>query len=272
MQKLVKNSLGFDSNLFVYQDKTMFNYSVDTILLGNFVTINAKTKQLLEIGTNNGALAIFISARYKKLMIDALEIQAEALVIAQKNLLLNNKTDQINLIFDDFNIYYQKISKTSFKYDAIVCNPPFYKLNASKKHQGSEKLLIATHEIKLTLEQIIFGSSQIIKQRGYLSLVLPTERLIDATTLMRKFDFEVKRIQFIHPRVTKKSNLVLVEGRFKVGWGTHFLVNIYLHPEDIKDHSYQETVKKLYKPIIFDKHFKINNLKVTHIKNKNTKK
>nr|WP_318026808.1 hypothetical protein [Mycoplasmopsis bovis] len=45
--KLVKNSLGFDSNLYVFQDKEMFNYSVDTIMLGNFVFLNHKIKRML---------------------------------------------------------------------------------------------------------------------------------------------------------------------------------------------------------------------------------
>ncbi len=45
--KLVKNSLGFDSNLYVFQDKEMFNYSVDTIMLGNFAFLNHKIKRML---------------------------------------------------------------------------------------------------------------------------------------------------------------------------------------------------------------------------------
>lgn len=105
MGKLVKNSLGYDSDLYVYQDKDMFNYSVDTILLGNFVTINSTTKRMLEVGTNNGALSIFVSERSKKLEIDAIEIQKDALKIAKKNLKLNKKEDQINLIHADFNEY-----------------------------------------------------------------------------------------------------------------------------------------------------------------------
>ena len=57
----VKNSLGYDNNLFIYQDKNMFNYSVDTILLANLATLNKKTKDVLEIGVNNAALSIFLS-------------------------------------------------------------------------------------------------------------------------------------------------------------------------------------------------------------------
>lgn len=74
-RKLVKNSLGFDSDLFIYQDKEMFNYSVDTILLGNFIYLNSKIKSALEIGTNNGALSIFVAKRNSNLKIDAIEIQ-----------------------------------------------------------------------------------------------------------------------------------------------------------------------------------------------------
>nr|WP_318032961.1 hypothetical protein [Mycoplasmopsis cynos] len=47
-RNIVKNSLGFDSDLYVFQDKNMFNYSVDTILLGNFIYLNHKIKMFLK--------------------------------------------------------------------------------------------------------------------------------------------------------------------------------------------------------------------------------
>lgn len=253
MKKLVKNSLGFDSDIFVYQDKEMFNYSVDTIMLGNFATMNGSVKRVLDIGTNNGALSLFISERKEDLEIDAVEIQTKAIKIAKKNIKLNKKTN-INLINKDFNDFYKEHAKNQEqKYDLIVCNPPFYKVDASQKRKGSEELYIATHEVKLNLEQIIMGCAKIIKQKGYLSLVMPTERLIDIFELSRKYGFEPKRIQFIHPRIYDKSNLVLVESRFKTGWGPHFLPNIYLHTEDSEEHQYTDFVKKLYKPIKYKK-------------------
>ncbi|MBN3534446.1 tRNA1(Val) (adenine(37)-N6)-methyltransferase [Mycoplasma procyoni] len=250
-RKIVKNSLGYDSDLYVYQDKEMFNYSVDTILLGNFVSLNRKVNSLLEIGTNNGALSIFISERDPELKIDAIEIQPRALELAKMNVELNNKQNQISLLLKDFNDFYKEHNKKqALKYDAIVCNPPFYKVNTNiPRTATTEELLIATHEIKLTLEQLIMGSSKIIKQKGYLSLVLPTERFIDCVTLMRKYNFEPKRVKFIYPREDAKSNLVLIEARFATGWGTEFEKNIYLHVLDKNTHQYREEVKELYKPI-----------------------
>ena len=250
MNKLIKNSLGYDSNLFLYQDKTMFNYSIDTILLANFVAIKKSTKRILDVGTNNGALAIFLAERLASLKIDAIEIIPQAVAIARKNVAINNKQSQIKVIESDFNIFVtQKARLNDQKYEAIVCNPPFYKVECSKKSADASLKYIATHETKLTLEQLIRGAAQIIKQKGYLTLVLPPERLVDAFADMRKNKFEPKRVQMIHSRTNAKASLVLVEARFQAGWGVHFLKNIYLHYDDLTNHDYRDEVKALYKPL-----------------------
>ncbi|TNK94792.1 lactate dehydrogenase, partial [Mycoplasmopsis pullorum] len=172
MDKLIKNSLGFDSDLYIYQDKSMFNYSVDTILLGNFVKLSNKITRILEIGTNNGALSVFLAARNKNNRIVAVEIQERAVQIAQKNVELNKMTDQIQLINQDFNIFYKEWNKNNNpKFQSIVCNPPFYPYDKTKsKTKSSMEKLIATHEIHLNLDQLICGASKLLKQKGYLSL------------------------------------------------------------------------------------------------------
>jgi len=141
---IIKNNLGFDSDLEIFQDKEMFNYSVDTIMLGNFVTLNNNVKKILEIGTNNGALSIFVSARKEKIKIDAIEIQEQAIKLAKENIKHNNFEDKINLINEDFNIFYKELAKNNIrKYDLIICNPPFYKVDSSIMHNGNYKKQIA---------------------------------------------------------------------------------------------------------------------------------
>lgn len=248
---LIKNSLGYDNNLYVYQDKNMFNYSVDTILLGNFVFLNKKIKNLLEIGANNGALSIFISERNPELTITAVELQKRACDIANLNIKENRKDQQINIIQQNFNKFWTNYAKNeNKKFQSIVCNPPFYPLDKSviKKNVSQEKL-IATHEIYLTLEQIIKGSSKIIEQKGYLTFVLPVERTVDVMCLLRKYNFEPKRVQFVCPRIKEKPKFILIESRYMSGWGVHFLPNLYLHPNEKDNHIYNDNVVALYKPL-----------------------
>ncbi|MGL4343450.1 MAG: tRNA1(Val) (adenine(37)-N6)-methyltransferase [Metamycoplasmataceae bacterium] len=248
--KLIKNSLGYDSDLYVYQDKDMFNYSVDTILLANFISLNSKVKNILEIGTNNGALSIFISERDSEIKIDAVEIQKKAIDIAKENIALNKKENQIKLIHDDFNDFYKSHCQNQLKkYDLIVVNPPFYRKETKWKKNISEEKLIATHEIKINIEQIVLGSSKIIAQKGYLSLVIPPERLVDLFVELKKNNFEPKRVKMIHPRTNQKAILVLVESRFRSGVGVIFEENIYLHDLDKDVHKYTDEVIELYKPI-----------------------
>ncbi|MGL5205692.1 MAG: tRNA1(Val) (adenine(37)-N6)-methyltransferase [Metamycoplasmataceae bacterium] len=246
----IKNSLGYESGISIYQDKTMFNYSVDTILLGNFATINSKIKNVLEIGVNNGALSIFISERSNKIKIDAVEIQSKAIEIAKVNIEMNGKTNQIKLINADFNDYaIEYAKKQGTKYDLIICNPPFYKIETKPKRDATQEMLIATHEFKLNFDQIFEGAAKIIEQKGYIALVLPPERLVDILISMRKYNFEPKRVKMIFPREDQKPNLVLVEARFQAGWGTIFESNIYLHPNDKSVHRYTDEVFEIYKPI-----------------------
>ncbi|RIV17002.1 tRNA1(Val) (adenine(37)-N6)-methyltransferase [Mycoplasmopsis gallopavonis] len=250
-RRLEKNSLGFDSNLFIYQDKDMFNYSVDTILLGNFIYLNSKITRALEVGANNGALSIFVASRNKNLKIDALEIQTKAAVLASENVKLNSLEDQIQIINNDFNLFWKEHTKNAKrKYQTIFCNPPFYPYDKTKlKKNISKEKLIATHEIHLNLEQLILGCSKIIEQKGFLTMVLPVERMVDAFVSLRKYNFEPKRIQQILPRIKDKPKFVLIEARYNSGWGVHFLPNLYLHPEDdLNNHDYLPEIKELYIP------------------------
>lgn len=97
------------------------------------------------------------------------------------------------------------------------------------------------------------GCAKIIKQKANLAMVIPTTRLVDLLEMMRKYQFEPKRIKMIYPRIYEQSNLVLVEARYKTGWGTHFEPNLYLHYEDKQNHEYTKEVLKWYKPIKFKK-------------------
>lgn len=248
-QNWVKNSLGYDNNLFIYQDKTMFNYSVDTILLANLTTLTKRTKRVLEIGANNGALSIFFAQRSNLIKIDAIEIQEKAAHLAQYNVKLNNLNHQINIINQDFNLWWKEyIKNRGKKYDVIICNPPFYRQETKSKKGVSQEMLIATHEIKINLEQIIIGSSKLIQQKGYLSIIIPPERIVDCFYYLRKHHFEPKRVIMIHPRINQKAILTFIEARFQTGAGVHFEPNIYLHPEDVSKHEYLEDVVQLYQP------------------------
>ena len=57
----VVNSLLNYSNLKIVQDDEFFNFSLDSVLLPNFVTIKKDTKKILDLGTGNAPIPIILS-------------------------------------------------------------------------------------------------------------------------------------------------------------------------------------------------------------------
>ena len=213
---LVKTSL--ETNLNIFQDKNMYTHSVDTILLGNFVSLNSHVKNILDIGANNGALSIIVAQRQKHIHIDAIEIQEKAIKIAKMNVKMNHLQDKISLICNDFNIYVSMLTSENIrKYDLIMSNPPFLKATDSSLKNKSDEIAIATHEIKISLEQIIEGSSRIINNRGHLAIIHQNKKLHDIVKLMKKYGFDLKRTQTVkHFNDRIEEPLVLIEGKYEV--------------------------------------------------------
>lgn len=231
--------LGYE-NLKIYQNTEMFNFSLDSVLLPNFVTINKKTKRILDIGCGNAVIPMILSTKTDAI-IDAVEIQKESYELGVKSIRLNGLEKQINLYNQDIKDFYKE--KETDIYDTITCNPPFFKIDEQSNLNDSEYKKIARHELALTLEDIMVIAKKLLKNNGNLAIVHRTDRLIDILEVMRKHNIEPKRIRLIYPKVNKESNIVLVEGTKNGKPGLKFLSPLISHNE--KD-EYTEELKKYF--------------------------
>ena len=231
--------LGY-KNLRVYQDSEMFNFSLDSILLPNFVTLNKKIKKILDIGCGNLPISLILTTKTLA-HITAVEIQTDVYDIALKNLNLNNLEDRINLINADIRDLYTTIETESF--DVIVCNPPFFKVNQHSHFNKNDYKTIARHEVNLNLDDIFKISRKLLKNNGTVAIVHRPERLIDIIEAMKRYNIEPKRIQFIYPKRDKEANILLIEGTKNGKSGIKIMPPLFVHNED---GSYTESVKKYF--------------------------
>ena len=146
----VVNYLLAHKNMKIVQRKDMFNFSLDTVLLANFCTINKDVKHIVDFGTNNAAIPLLLSKRTNR-KITGVEIQQEAVELANKNVALNNLEDQIEIVHDDIANFVKNFPKVGL----VVCNPPFFRVDEESNLNENEYLTIARHEIKIDLEGII---------------------------------------------------------------------------------------------------------------------
>ena len=232
--------LGY-KNLKIIQDNEMFNFSLDSVLLPNFITINDSTKNILDIGTGNAPIPLILSQKTKA-HITGIEIQKEVSNIAKKTIKLNNLENKINIINDDIKEYYKKA--TPEYYDIITCNPPYFEVKKTSKFNKNDYKTIARHEVTLKLEDILKIARKLLKNGGTLGLVHRPERLIDILTTMRNYNIEPKKIRLIYPGKNKESNILLIEGKKNGKKGLKILPPLYRHNQD---GTYTEEIQKYFK-------------------------
>ena len=237
--KVTNYLLGY-KDMYIVQDTEMFNFSLDSVLLPNFVTLNKNTKNILDIGCGNAPGPLILSTKTDANII-GVEIQKEPYDMAVESVLINKLEDRIKIINADINDIYKDFKVGSF--DVITCNPPFFKYIETSNINKNDYKTIARHEVKLNLEQLFSIAKYLLNNHGVISIVHRPERLADIIDCMKKNGIEPKRVQFVHPHIDKEANIVLVEGKKSANAGIKILPPIISHTNN---GEYTEEIKKFF--------------------------
>lgn len=238
--EVLNDLLGF-KNLKIYQNTKMFSFSLDSVVLANFVKINKNTKNILDIGTGNAPIPLILSTK-TDCKITAVEIQKDVYELGLKSIKYNKLEKQINIINADICDLYKKMDNEIF--DIITCNPPFFKVTESVKLSDSSYKQVARHELFLDVDRITLISKKLLKNNGSLYLVHRPERLCEIFVKLKNNGLEPKRVKFIHPKVLEEANIVLIEAVKMGKSGLKIEYPIITHEAD---GTYTEEVKEMFK-------------------------
>lgn len=216
------------TNIKIIQDTDMFSFSLDSVLLPNFVTLNKNIKKILDIGCGNAPIPLILSTKTDA-HITGVEIQQKVYDMANRTIDLNHLGNRIQIVHADINQLYKNIESDT--YDVITCNPPYFKVSSNSNFNDSDYKTIARHEIKLNLEQLFKISRKLLKNGGVIAIVHRPQRLIDIITEMRKQNIEPKKIQFVYPKMNSEANTLLIEGVKNGNPGIKILSPLYAHDE-----------------------------------------
>lgn len=238
--KIEINDLVYFKDIKIVQNKDYFNFSLDSVLLPNFVEITRKTKKILDMCTGNAPIPLILSTKTDA-KIYGVELQKEVYDLAKETIKINNLDNQIELINDNIKNL-KKIFDTE-TFDIITCNPPYFKKKDDSIINENKIKSIARHEIEMELEDVMIISKALLKNEGSLVLVHRTDRLIEIIELMKKHNIEPKRMRLIYPKVNAESNLVLIDGRKNGKEGLKILPPLYIHNND---NSYTSEVLEMF--------------------------
>ena len=237
--EVINNLLNYES-LKIVQNNEMFAFSLDSVLLPNFVTLNKNITSILDIGCGNAPIPLILSTKTNA-NITGVEYQHQVYELAKKTIRLNQLEDRINIVNQDINEWYQTVESDTF--DVITCNPPYFKVNEKNHFNDSDYKTIARHEVKLNLEQLLKISRKLLKNGGVIAIVHRPERLVEIITEMKKNNIEPKKIRFVYPKMNREANTLLIEGVKNGKPGINILPPLYAH---LDNGEYSDEVKTYF--------------------------
>lgn len=200
----------FDYGYSICQNSDYFKFSIDSVLLAEFVELKKGKSKVLDLCSGNAPIPLILHKKYGKIDITAIELQKEIYALAIKSLEIN-KIDSIKVLNDD--VQNVKSILKNEKFDIVTCNPPYFKVNNSYINENPIKA-IARHELRLSLDSLIENVSKIIQNQGYFYMVHHTTRLAEVIDTLHKYNFGIKRLVFIHDDKERPASLFLIESMF----------------------------------------------------------
>ncbi|WP_062200967.1 tRNA1(Val) (adenine(37)-N6)-methyltransferase [Massilibacterium senegalense] len=223
----------------IIQSPNVFAFSLDAVLLSNFVYVPIQKGKIMDLCSGNGVIPLLLSKRTKGQLV-GVEIQERLYDMAVRSVEYNKLTDRIQMVLGDLKDAPKTVGNGIF--DVVTCNPPYFQMDGQADLHANPHYAIARHELLTTLEDVVKTSSSLVKQGGKVAFVHRPNRLLDIVTLMRKYRLEPKRLQFVHPKRGKEANTILIEGIKDGKPDLKILPPIAVYEED---NSYTKELKEM---------------------------
>ena len=198
----------FDGRVAVIQRRDGFRFALDSLLLTRFVEVQRR-ERIVDLGTGNGVVALSLAVLNGGVEVVGVELQEAMVDRAERGLTLNRLEDRVRMVQGDVREVEKDFPAGSF--DAAVCNPPYRPPRSGRVNPDRERLL-ARHEVEGGLADFVRAGAYLLRHRGRMCLVYPSERAVELFAVMRQQGLEPRRVRFVQSFVDAPATLVLAEG------------------------------------------------------------
>ena len=163
----------------------------DAIILSSCIAHNLKLiniEDILDVGTGCGIIALCMAQAFEKANVTAIDIDENSVKQATDNFLHSTFSNRMNAQCE----YVQKFADISQKkFDLIVSNPPFY---TSSLKSPDKRRTNARHNDVLSLVDFVLSTTKLLKDNGYIAVILPKKETMELISLFKKQNIYVKII------------------------------------------------------------------------------
>ena len=193
----------------LFQDAAPMRVTTDSVLLADFAAVRGGEKGA-DLGCGSGLLMLLLLRRESDLLMAGLEIQPEALRLAEENLRINGLLERAELVCGDLRETAKRLPNGGF--DFVISNPPYFPPESGRMPPDGARET-ARGETALKLPELCAAASRLCRSGGRIFLCHRPERLVSLLQEMRAHHLEPKRVRFVHHDLHAPASLLLLEGR-----------------------------------------------------------
>jgi len=176
----------------------------DGTLLGAWANVDA-CRNILDVGTGTGLIALMLAQRNKKAQIDGIDIDPDACLQASENVSSSPFAEQIRIHCVSFQTFAEKINQ---RYDLIISNPPYF-IQSLKSPESKRNM--ARHDENLSYKELIKLSRPLLAPDGRLALILPFQQKNDVMELANANQLYCIRQTTVYPTAHIPPKRLLIE-------------------------------------------------------------
>lgn len=236
----------FGDSLQLVQAKNGYRFSLDPLLLANFVNIAACGRGL-DLGAGCGVLPLLLVRRSKDLNMVGWERQPQMVARAKRGVELSGFGGRVEIVAADLRKFRDLTMAGSF--DLVVTNPP-YRGSGKGRVAPDDERAAARHELFGGLGDFLAAASWALRYRGRFAIVYLAERLPELLAAMTALGLEPKRLRLVHPRAGEGARMVLVEGLKGGGAGLKVEPPLYIYNSAANGRDYSDEVLQMYAKVV----------------------
>ena len=210
----------------IVQDTDDYGFSQDTVILANLADIG-KNDVVLDIGCGTGILSTLAIVKKGVKSAVGIDVQKHACDLARKSVQINGLQDKLQIIDGDVRDIKNLVKAESF--DAVLCNPPYFRSGASENTKG-----VSRTESGADIADFVKGAAWALRFGGDLYIVYKADRLVSLFTALANCNLTPKEMTVVFPKLSKGGDVVIVKARKGAKEGLK-IKSLVVKDEDGKD-------------------------------------
>lgn len=195
--------------LRVLQSRDHYCFSGDSALLANFAVI-APHERVCDLCSGSGVIALLLAVKTRAESVVCVELQPELAERSARSVARNGLADKVQVWCGNAVDCVSVLGVGSM--DAVVCNPPYYKVGEGKQKEAPH-IAMCRHETHITLAEVVAVAAKLLRFGGRLYMVYCASRLAELFAAMQREGIEPKRLVTVQPVANRQVDTVLVEGK-----------------------------------------------------------